>query len=69
MSLHFSFEATITSTSCNVGDAEPSEEVRPQPVTVAAWSVYMEWMDAGRQIGEAEEVKVMWDVSVNMATS
>ena len=58
MSLHSSFEATVTSTFCSIGDESPEAPVRPHPVTVAVWPVYRDRTEPGRQTGATEEVKV-----------
>ena len=69
MSLHSSLEVTVTSTSCSVGDESPDAPVRPHPVTVAAWPVYMDRMDPGRQTGATEEVKVRAELRNSTAAS
>ena len=69
MSLHSSLEVTVTPTSCSVGDKSPEAPVRPHPVTVAAWPVYMDQMDPGRQTGATEEVKVRAELRNSTAAS
>ena len=49
--LHSSLDITVTSTSWSVDAGLPSAPVSPQPVTVATWPVYRDWVEAGRQMG------------------
>ena len=69
MSLHSSLEATVTSTSCSVGEESPDAPVRPHPVTVAVWPVYRDRIEAGRQMGATEEVKVRAELRNRTAAS
>ena len=62
-------EITVTSTSWSVGDDMPSEEVAPQPITVATWPVYSDWVEAGRQIGATVDENVTLVVRVNIEKS
>ena len=45
---------TVTSASWSAVAGLPSEEVSPQPITVALAEVYWFKMEGGRQIGAAE---------------
>ena len=47
----------------------PSEEVAPQPVTVATCPVYSDWVEAGRQTGATVEEKVRGKVKKRMEKS
>ena len=69
MSLHSLLEATVTPTSCSVGDKSPDAPVRPHPVTVAIWPVYWDRTEVGRQIGAMVEVKVREELRNSIAAS
>ena len=67
--LHSSLDITVTSTSWSVDAGLPSAPVSPQPVTVATWPVYMDWVEAGRQTGAMVVEKVRGKVKNNMEKS
>ena len=62
---------TVTSASWSVVAGLPSEEVSPQPITVALAEVYWLEMEGGRQIGAAmgEGKGVIGDLRVSMEKS
>ena len=68
-SSHSLLEIIVTSTFCRVEDGEPSDDVSPQPVTVASWSVNREATEAGRQTGPTAGEKVRAEARVRTHTS